>query len=63
MSITLEHFCTKTGKSIFIDGKPLTETIEHCLAEYFAPFSTFKLGAVYQDSTTEADLQKFQNKD
>ncbi|RUT03851.1 hypothetical protein DSM106972_047650 [Dulcicalothrix desertica PCC 7102] len=59
MSITLEHFCTKTGKSIFIDGKPLTETIEHCLAEYFAPSSTFKLGAVYQGLTKEADLQKF----
>ena len=59
MSITLEHFCTKTGKTIFIDGKPLTETIEHCLAEYFASSSTFKLGAVYQGLTTEADLQKF----
>ena len=59
MSITLEHFCTRTGKSIFIDGKPLTETIEHCLAEYFAPSSTFKLGAVYQGLTKEADLQKF----
>lgn len=59
MAITLEHFCTKTGKSIIVDGKPLTETIEHCLAEYFAPNATFKLGTVYQESTTEADLRKF----
>ncbi|MBW4604317.1 MAG: hypothetical protein KME29_33310 [Calothrix sp. FI2-JRJ7] len=59
MSITLEHFCTKTGKTISVDGKPLTETIEHCLAEYFAPNATFKLGAVYQGLTKEADLQKF----
>lgn len=59
MAITLEHFCTKTGKSIIVDGKPLTETIEHCLAEYFAPNQSFKLGTVYQESTTESDLRRF----
>lgn len=59
MAITLEHFCTKTGKSIVVDGQPLTETIEHCLAEYFSPNATYKLGAVYQGLTTEADLLQF----
>jgi len=59
MAITLEHFCTKTGKPIIIDGQPVTETIEHCLAEYLAPNATYKIGAVYQGITTEADLQKF----
>lgn len=59
MAITLEHFCTKTGKPIVVDGQQVTETIEHCLAEYFAPNATFKIGAVYSSVTTEADLQKF----
>ncbi len=59
MAITLQHFCTKTGKPIIVDGEPITETIEHCLAEYFAPNSTFKLGIVYQGLTTEEDLKQF----
>ena len=59
MAITLQHFCTKTGKPIIADGEPITETIEHCLAEYFAPNSTFKLGIVYQGLTTEEDLKQF----
>ncbi len=59
MAITLSHFCTKTGKPIIADGEPITETIEHCLAEYFAPNATFKLGVVYQGLTTEEDLKQF----
>ena len=59
MAITLSHFCTKTGKPIIADGEPITETIEHCLAEYFAPSSTFKLGIVYQGLTTEEELKQF----
>ena len=59
MAITLSHFCTKTGKPIIADGEPITETIEHCLAEYFAPLSTFKLGVVYQGLSTEEDLKQF----
>lgn len=59
MAITLSHFCTKTGKPIIADGEAITETIEHCLAEYFAPLSTFKLGVVYQGLTTEEDLKQF----
>ena len=59
MAITLSHFCTKTGKPIIADGEPIAETIEHCLAEYFAPNSTFKLGIVYQGLTTEEDLKQF----
>ena len=59
MAITLEHFCTKTGKPIIADGKPIAETIENCLAEYFAPLSNFKLGVVYQGLTTEEDLKQF----
>ncbi len=59
MAITLSHFCTKTGKPIIADGEPITETIEHCLSEYFAPLSTFKLGVVYQGLTTEEDLKQF----
>ena len=59
MAITLEHFCTKTGKPIIANGEPITETIEHCLAEYFAPSSTFKLGIVYQGLSTEEDLKQF----
>ena len=59
MAINLSHFCTKTGKPIIADGEPITETIEHCLAEYFAPSSTFKLGIVYQGLTTEEDLKQF----
>ncbi|MCL1474673.1 hypothetical protein [Argonema antarcticum] len=59
MAITLEHFCTKTGKPIVVDGQAVTEIIEHCLAEYLAPNATFKIGAVYSSVTTEADLQKF----
>ena len=59
MAITLSHFCTKTGKPIIADGEPITETIEHCLAEYFAPSSTFKLGIVYQGLSTEEDLKQF----
>ncbi|MGB6294831.1 MAG: hypothetical protein WBF90_01450, partial [Rivularia sp. (in: cyanobacteria)] len=58
MAITLQHFCTKTGKPIIAEGEPITETIEHCLAEYFAPSSTFKLGIVYQGLTTEEDLKQ-----
>jgi hypothetical protein len=60
MAITLEHFCTKTGKPIIANGEPITERIEHCLAEYFAPSSTFKLGTVYQGLTTEEDLRRFE---
>ena len=59
MAITLQHFCTKTGKPIIADGEPITETIEHCLAEYFAPNATFKLGVLYQGLTTEEDLKQF----
>ncbi len=59
MVITLSHFCTKTGKPIIADNEPITETIEHCLAEYFAPNATFKLGVVYQGLTTEEDLKQF----
>ena len=59
MVITLSHFCTKTGKPIIADGEPITETIEHCLAEYFAPNATFKLGVVYQGLTTEEDFKQF----
>jgi hypothetical protein len=59
MAITLEHFCTKTGKPIIANGEPITERIEHCLAEYFAPNATFKLGTVYQGLTTETDLKQF----
>ncbi|MEM1394488.1 MAG: hypothetical protein AAGG00_14575, partial [Cyanobacteria bacterium P01_H01_bin.150] len=59
MAITLQHFCTKTGKPIIAEGEPITETIEHCLAEYFAPNSTFKLGIVYQRLSTEEDLKQF----
>ncbi len=59
MAINLSHFCTKTGKPIIAEGEPITETIEHCLAEYFAPSSTFKLGIVYQGLTTEEDLKQF----
>lgn len=58
MAITLEHFCTKTGKPIIADGQPVTDTIDHCLAEYFAPNATFKIGVVYQGLTTEEDLKK-----
>lgn len=58
MAITLEHFCTQTGKPIIADGKPVTDTIDHCLAEYFAPNATFKIGVVYQGLTTEEDLKK-----
>lgn len=58
MAITLEHFCTQTGKPIIVDGKPVTETIEHCLAEYFAAGATFKIGVVYEGLTTEEDLKK-----
>ncbi len=58
MAITLEHFCTKTLEPIIVNGVPLTETIEHCLAEYFAPGATYKIGVVYQGLTKEADLQK-----
>ena len=60
MAITLEHFCTKTGKPIVADGKPVTETIDHCLAEYFAPNATYKIGVVYPDLTTEEDLKQFE---
>jgi hypothetical protein len=60
MAITLEHFCTKTGKPIIANDEPITERIEHCLAEYFAPNATFKLGTVYQGLTTEADLRSFE---
>ena len=59
MAITLSHFCTKTGKPIIADNEPIAETIEHCLAEYFAPNATFKLGVVYQGLTTEEDLKQF----
>ena len=59
MAITLEHFCTKTGKPIVANGEPIIEKIEHCLAEYFAPNATFKLGVVYQGLTTEQDLKQF----
>ncbi|MBE9216275.1 hypothetical protein IQ247_27045, partial [Plectonema cf. radiosum LEGE 06105] len=59
MAITLSHFCTKTGKPIIADNEPITERIEHCLAEYFAPNATFKLGTVYQGLTTEEDLKQF----
>jgi hypothetical protein len=59
MAITLEHFCTKTGKPIIANGEPIIEKIEHCLAEYFAPNATFKLGVVYQGLTTEEDLKQF----
>ena len=59
MAITLSHFCTKTGKPIIADNEPIEETIEHCLAEYFAPDCTFKLGIVYQGLTTEEDLKQF----
>ena len=59
MAITLSHFCTKTGKPIIANDEPITETIEHCLAEYFAPNSTFKLGVVYQGLSTEEDLKQF----
>ncbi len=59
MAITLEHFCTKTGKPIIANGEPIIEKIEHCLAEYFAPNATFKLGVVYQGLTTEQDIKKF----
>ncbi|RAM48030.1 MAG: hypothetical protein C6Y22_30085 [Hapalosiphonaceae cyanobacterium JJU2] len=59
MAITLENFCTKTGKPIIIDGKPITEKIEHCLAEYFAPNATFKLGTVYAGLTKQDGLKKF----
>ena len=62
MAITLEHFCTKTLEPIIVNGVPLTETIEHCLAEYFAPGATYKVGAVYQGLTKEADLQKLKEK-
>jgi hypothetical protein len=60
MTITLEHFCTKTNQPIIVDGQPVTETIEHCLAAYFAPDATYKIGAVYPGITTEADLQNLQ---
>ncbi|NJN13869.1 MAG: hypothetical protein HC815_40750, partial [Richelia sp. RM1_1_1] len=59
MVITLSHFCTKTGKPIIADNEPITETIEHCLAEYFAPNGTFQLGVAYQGLTTEEDLKQF----
>ncbi|WP_245912317.1 hypothetical protein [Brunnivagina elsteri] len=59
MAITLEHFCTKTGKPIIANGEPIIEKIEYCLAEYFAPNATFKLGTVYQGLTTEQDLNQF----
>ncbi|MEA5574612.1 hypothetical protein, partial [Calothrix sp. UHCC 0171] len=59
MAIYLEHFCTKTGKPIVVNGEPMIERIEHCLAEYFAPNATFKLGVVYQGLTTEEDLKQF----
>ncbi|QIR37259.1 hypothetical protein HCG51_11400 [Tolypothrix sp. PCC 7910] len=59
MAIILEHFCTKTGKPIIVNDKPIVETIKHCLAEYFAPNATFKLGTVYPALTTEQDLQQF----
>jgi hypothetical protein len=59
MAITLEHFCTKTGKPIIANGESIIEKIEHCLAEYFAPNATFKLGVVYQGLTTEDDLKQF----
>lgn len=59
MAITLEHFCTKTGKPIIALGIPVTEKIEHCLAEYFAPNAKYKLGVIYQGLTTEKDLQQF----
>ncbi|NJR76787.1 MAG: hypothetical protein HC773_31135, partial [Scytonema sp. CRU_2_7] len=58
-AITLEHFCTKMGKPIIANGEPIIEKIEHCLAEYFAPNATFKLGTVYQGLTTETDLKQF----
>lgn len=61
MAIALEHFCTKTGLPIVVDGQPVTETIEHCLAEYFAPNATFKLGTVYPRLTTDTDLKQFEN--
>jgi hypothetical protein len=59
MAIPLEHFCTKTGKPIIANGEPIIEKIEHCLAEYFAPNATFKLGVIYQGLTTEEDLKQF----
>ncbi len=62
MAIALEHFCTKTGLPIVVvDGQPVTETIEHCLAEYFTPNATFKLGTVYPSLTTDTDLKQFEN--
>ncbi|GJD19882.1 hypothetical protein RIVM261_048380 [Rivularia sp. IAM M-261] len=60
MAITLEHFCTKTLEPITVNGLPLTETIEHCLAEYFASGATYKVGIVYPALTKEADLQKLE---
>ena len=62
MAITLEHFCTKTLEPITVNGLPLTETIEHCLAEYFAPGATYKLGTVYQGLTSYGDLQKLKER-
>ncbi|MEA5574571.1 hypothetical protein [Calothrix sp. UHCC 0171] len=59
MAIYLEHFCTKTGKPIIANGESIIEKIEHCLAEYFAPNATFKLGVVYPGLTTEEDLKQF----
>ena len=63
MSIALEYFCTKTGKPIEVDGKPLIETLENTAAEYFYGNDVkWSIGIVYPGISTEDDLTKHQGK-
>ncbi|WP_414622825.1 hypothetical protein [Calothrix sp. CCY 0018] len=63
MSIALEYFCTKTGKPIEVDGKPLIETLENTAAEYlYGNDVKWSIGIVYPGISTEDDLTKHQDK-
>ena len=63
MSIDLEYFCTKTGKPIKVDGKPLIETLENTAAEYlYGNDVKWSIGIVYPGISTEDDLTKHQDK-
>lgn len=62
MPIDLQHFCTKTGKPITVEGQPVAETIQHCVAEYLAPDAQFSVGTVYPGLTTPDDLTKHAEK-
>jgi hypothetical protein len=63
MSIALEYFCTKTGKPIEVDGKPLIETLENTAAEYlYGNDVKWSIGIVYPGISTEDDLTKHQDR-